>query len=460
MKVNVLAIRPPKTDEPLREVTPELLASSLAKYSRSNKGIDAILETIDWNDPDASVDKIFKFVDYGHASIGGMTGGIAITVDECSMFLAYKIFELSSLVDGQESSTRYIKMEPDSLLSAEEVGISDILNFRETWTELMTEAYSLYKKYYDEFDTIAQNDPSVMRIPKDTPPKVADRIRKNYALDRARYFIPLATKTSAAYIMTARVWAEVIKQLASYDIPECKRAADLIRTEVSKIAPRLMKHSYPDNASRFHARSVASLPVSHIGYGGFPTTNLKDRVWLKVDDDFPSFMHDTSVSDVTSNFVGKENRYSSVGQKIKRTTTRFGLNNIAIAELRDLNRHRSGHKYTDMIPVGFYLPPEYHNDIFIKHKDFFEKWEKFMVHSCSMQTMYETPVYMYSYLLGTQVAFEHTQQLDKLIYEIELRTGLGAHYRYAEHLEDVAKCLIQQRPEYERFISIGTAEPE
>jgi len=451
MKVNVLAIRPPKTDEPLREVTPELLASSLAKYSRSNKGIDSILETIDWNDPDASVDKIFKFVDYGHASIGGMTGGIAITVDDCSMFLAYKIFEISNLVDGQESSTRYITMKPESLVDPEELGIP--VELREEWSALMKESFDLYEKHYNELDAIAKDHPELMRIPADTPAKVADRIRKNYALDRARYFIPLATKTSAAYIMTARVWAEVLKQLDSTGIPECVEASDKIRAEVSKVAPRLMKHSYPDNASRYHAGALLSMPITAMSWNHIPTDNCADKAWLKVDDDFPSFI----LKNDDSHFVAKENRYSTVGPKIKRTAVRFAFNNIAIAELRDLNRHRTGNKYTNMIPVGFYLPPELEDQ---RPHEFFKKWSWFMNKLCQSDNIYEIPTYMYAYLLGTQVSFEHTTQLDKLIYEIELRTGLGAHFRYAEHLEAVAKLLISQRPEYEQHISIGTAEPE
>ena len=36
----------------------------------------------------------------------------------------------------------------------------------------------------------------------------------------------------------------------------------------------------------------------------------------------------------------------------------FAWNNMALAELRDLNRHRTGHRYTPLIQAGFYLPPE------------------------------------------------------------------------------------------------------
>jgi hypothetical protein len=66
----------------------------------------------------------------------------------------------------------------------------------------------------------------------------------------------------------------------------------------------------------------------------------------------------------------------------------------------------------------------------------------------------------YFYFLGTQVPFEHGQQLDKFIYEAELRTGLGAHFKYAEHLKAAADEIISQLPELKSFIQIGTAEPE
>ena len=40
--------------------------------SRSNDGLAAILSKVALANPDASIDRILKFVDYGHASIGGL----------------------------------------------------------------------------------------------------------------------------------------------------------------------------------------------------------------------------------------------------------------------------------------------------------------------------------------------------------------------------------------------------
>jgi hypothetical protein len=123
MKVTGLAIVPPPAAAALPRVTPELLASVLARYSRSNEGLAAILAKVDPADPDASIDRILKFVDYGHASIGGLTGGLAIAIDDVSMWLAWKIFEIAQMADGQESSTRYITMAAANLPSADELGV-------------------------------------------------------------------------------------------------------------------------------------------------------------------------------------------------------------------------------------------------------------------------------------------------------------------------------------------------
>lgn len=447
MNVKALAIVPPATAEDAPRVTPELLASSLAKYSRSNKGIEQILDGINWDDPDGAVDRIFKFIDYGHASIGGLTGGIAISVDHCSMYLAYKIFEIAQLVDGQESSTRYITMAPESLSDAEEMGIPAEL--QDEWHAVMSDAFRIYGELYEELDTFAKENPEGLRIPTDIPEKVQARMRKNYALDRARYFIPLATKTSAAYVMSARIWAQTLKELEAVPLKEAKEAAVKIREELAKFAPRLIRHSHADDASTAHAEQLMAYSKDAVAKNGVPTNHLEDDVMLSIDRGFPSFLEEgTALGD---NFIGKKNRYSVVGSDIRRTTTRFAWNNIAIAELRDLNRHRSGTRFTPFAPVGFYLPEVIRDR---DYGDFFDRYEALV------KKLADAGVHYYGYLLGTEVAFEHSTHLDKLIYEIELRTGLGAHYRYAEHLQAVADKLIKEWPELEQYIEIGTAEPE
>ncbi|MGM0443827.1 MAG: FAD-dependent thymidylate synthase [Fibrobacterota bacterium] len=448
MKVTAIAAAPPAAMKENPAATPELLASSLARYSRSNKGIDSILSRVDWDYPDASVERIFRFIDYGHASIGGLTGGIAICVDDCSMFLAYKIFEIAQLVDGQESSTRYITMNPDNLCTPQELGIGP--EYHDRWRRLMKKAFELYQAEYERLDTLATENPAAARIPADLPEKVRTRMLKNYALDRCRYFIPLATKTSAAYIMTARVWADTLKRLEALPLKEAQNAATLIRRELEKAAPRLIRHSYADAAARAQAEKELHDSAAMIAETGVPTANIPDEVFCSLTEDFPSFLPEDT--DFSAAFAGKENRYSQTGHAIRRRTARFAWNNIALAELRDLNRHRSGHRYTPFTPTGFYLPAAVERT---------EEIDQFLREYAALtKDMSVEKTHWYTYLLGTQVAFEHTTQLDKLIYEIELRTGLGAHFRYAEHLRRVYELLIQKKPALKDFITPGQAEPE
>ncbi|MDG5816344.1 FAD-dependent thymidylate synthase [Chitinispirillales bacterium ANBcel5] len=450
MKVTGIGLCTPPGAKDNPQVTPELLASSLARYSRSNKGIDTILQSIDWNDPDKSVDSIFRFVDYGHASITGMTGGIAIAVDDISMFLAFKIFEIAQLCDGQESSTRYIQMDKSSLPDPEQIGIPKDL--RSEWLDLMVESFETYHLTYDALDRKATENPSVIRLPDGIDEKIANRIRKNYALDRARYFIPFATKTNAAYVMTARVWAETVRQLDSLSIPEAQNCATLIRKELEKFVPRMVRHSYPTEASNAQSKLLSAYSINEISNHGVGIKNIDNKVHLSILDDTPDFL--PPMQSLDEAFRGKTNRYSTTGTTVNRCMVRAAWNNIAIAELRDLNRHRSGYRFSPLIPKGFYLPQEvYHpgvDGLLDKQKQFTEK--------LALST--KDFRYCYGLLLGAQTPFEHSTHLDKFIYEIELRTGLGAHYRYAQHLKDAYDKLIELRPELKDHLSIGDAEPE
>jgi hypothetical protein len=67
---------------------------------------------------------------------------------------------------------------------------------------------------------------------------------------------------------------------------------------------------------------------------------------------------------------------------------------------------------------------------------------------------------IYISLLGSQYYFEHTTTADKFIYEAELRTGTGAHFKYAKHLHDCLEHWYKRYPETRGLVLEGTAEPE
>ena len=448
MKVTGLAIVPPPAAADLPKVTPELLASVLARYSRSNDGLVKILEKVDINHPDESIDRILKFVDYGHASIGGLTGGLAVALDDVSMWLAYKIFEIAQMADGQESSTRYITMEATNLPTPEELGVPADLTAR--WSAVMAKSFAAYHAEYTRLDALGHAEPERIRLPKDAKPAVVNRIRKNFALDRARYFIPLATRTNLGLVQSSRMWALTVKHLDSLAQPEARAAAAAIRTVLLKSSPRLMRHSQADNSFQEQAKQELASSLN-LGLARLSTQPLPDEVWVKVDRDVPPWLREDQP--VAEALRHRANRYGYQGKATRRMRVSFAWNNMAIAELRDLNRHRTGHRYTPLIQAGFYLPPEVpaapHQALLAEQAELTREL---------MQR--GSGAYVYSLLLGAQTPFEHSTHADKFIYEAELRTGMGAHFRYAEHLSAALREFLKQVPEAKDWVVEGTAEPE
>lgn len=448
MRITGLALVPPPTAADCPKVTPELLASVLARYSRSNQGIHTILSKVDLANPDASIDRILNFVDYGHASIGGLTGGLAVALDDVSMWLAYKIFEIATMADGQESSTRYITMDAANVPSADELGIPADLAPR--WRDILARSFAAYHAEYARLDALAQTEPQRVRLPADAKPAVVTRLRKNYALDRARYFIPLATRTNVGLVQTSRMWATTVKHLDSLPHPEARAAAKLIRDELLKQSPRLMRHSFAEKSYQEQARQELAQSLA-LGRERLSATPLADEVWVHVDRATPPFLRESQ--SIAESLRHRSNRYGQQGAATRRMRVAFAWNNMAIAELRDLNRHRTGHRGTPLIQSGFYLPPE------ISHAahagllaDQLELTRELLARG--------SPAYVYSLLLGAQTPFEHSTHADKFIYEAELRTGMGAHFRYAEHLSAALKGFLAQVPEAREWVVEGTAEPE
>ena len=142
---------------------------------------------------DASIDRILNFIDYGHASIGGLTGGMAVALDGVSMWLAYKVFELATMADGQESSTRYIALSAASLPTAADIGIPEDL--QQQWHDVMTRSFAAYQSEYARLEKAIAAEPGLLRLPANAKPAVINRLQKNYALDRARCSRLLLLKT-------------------------------------------------------------------------------------------------------------------------------------------------------------------------------------------------------------------------------------------------------------------------
>ena len=251
MKVQYVSVSPSQQAKDLNcyALTPELLAATGARYSRNNEGLDAIVEKIDFSNPDKSVDGIFKMVDYGHASIADMTP-IALFIDGISQFAAYYIWTLSPTAGGQECSTRYIKMDESGLIDAETLGIPDEL--KNNFNDYNKKAFENYHSALQAWTELSNLHPEETKIPKSLLQSIADkdvkavaRMKRNYAFDRARVYIPLAASTGVMMVQSARAWAGIAANLQSHKLKELNLIGQQIAEQMSIGAPRLLKHTKP-----------------------------------------------------------------------------------------------------------------------------------------------------------------------------------------------------------------------
>jgi hypothetical protein len=158
----------------------------------------------------------------------------------------------------------------------------------------------------------------------------------------------------------------------------------------------------------------------------------------------------------------RTNRYSPFGHTISQIPVTFSWEGITFGEIRDLNRHRTGSKYCSLVPIGFYgatdqIPSEQSavsEKINLLHSNFSQSSET------ARKLMNSIPEYIYFTSLGHKYFFEHTTTANNFIYEMELRTGVGSHYKYAEHCHKALELWYSKYPQTKGLIFEGSAEPE
>lgn len=452
MKVQHVSLIPTQkaTDNKCLGLTPELLAATGARYSRSNEGLDAIVSRIDWSNTDKSVDSIFKMVDYGHASIADMAT-VAMFIDGISLYAAYYLWAQCPTASGQESSTRYIKMSRQGVMTPQELGIKDT----KSYFRYVEKSFNSYEKALDLWSAYAVAHPEKMNIPKsilsdtsDSGVKKRERMIRNYAFDRARVFLPVCAKTNVMLVMSARSWVELISTLLSHPLKEFVSMGENMKEQLEFVTPRLIRHArYKKDSADviLHTirRTKRHKEQKTKADGAFLVTQEMQKMNLK---------HALQM---------RENRYSLCGDEVRGIGVRFGWEKVAFAEMRDLNRHRTGQKVATLKPNGFYSSVDQTDDPLMQKKlallsKFAAQQQKLMEKLLAK----DDARYFYFSLLGHTYRFEHTTTLDKFIYEAELRTGVGAHYRYAYHLRNCLHVLYRKHPELRGVVFEGSAEPE
>lgn len=459
------------------EMTPEVLAATGARYSRSGEGVEKIFEITQGKTDDQAVDSIFKMVDYGHASIADMAP-VPIFMDRISMYLVMKIWQWCSTASGQETSTRYVSIkEHDTIMDRDEYrGLM-------TGAQCIQDGFSAYQRSLDLWTEIAGIEPELIGMPAEytqlpeTPKeqadiddldadvfksmKTRDRLVRNFAFDRSRYYLPMGAYTNFMMVMSARSWVELVVRLLSSRLREANELGQEITKKLALVVPKLVKHA------KFSAH-VAEM-MEQDWQMTVETWPAKDSANLTFNYREPSpFCHitgpETMMSDeaITNLCKNHGNRYTGFTEALGQLSVRYGWMGLPLAETRDMNRHRPGSKYFPLSPVGFYAADDeisrvkalqYHQAL----SDLTHVGDSMIKYALAREAYGDSPYWM---PLGMQLNYSHNTTADKFLYMCELRTGRGAHPQYARRVREVLEIWHTAFPGTRQYVRPGTAEPE
>jgi thymidylate synthase ThyX len=199
---------------------PEIQAYALAKYSRSAQ---QLRESID----ELSTQRAEQFLNtfyfqYGHRSIADLAH-IALAIENISMLAAFYVVD-EPLWDGQERSSRYQDFRKSGFYIPP--ALAEGSPEREGYTHALDSLLGRYEYFSVEFLNVLMQ---VQPRPSEMPPGDYKRTLRARAFDVARYFLPLATRTSVGQVTSARVVEQQISRLSSHALAELHDIGAAIR---------------------------------------------------------------------------------------------------------------------------------------------------------------------------------------------------------------------------------------
>jgi hypothetical protein len=259
--------------------------------------------------------------------------------------------------------------------------------------------------------------------------------------------------------MSARGWVNLCQHLLSHPLHEARSLGEKIREEMQLVTPRLLRHAVVRESIQ-KGQSDQWQRWVRIAREPLEITEVTPRAHLRAD--VPEELGDDVAAGAAfaADLESHDNRYGWIGDDLKNTVVRFGWDAVALAEIRDLNRHRTGTKICPLVPVGFYASAdEWPDSANSAERELAIPGEN-ATQQARARLAQGDATGVYWCLLGTQFRFDHVTTADKFLYEAELRTGTGAHYRYARHLREALGLWYERFPATRGLVLEGGAEPE
>lgn len=211
--------------------TPEVLSAAYARISRSKKNVEELrIEALEHIAKARNSNEKIIF-EMGHASVAEHAV-FNLDLIGISRHLT-ELVQRSRLASFTEKSQRYVTFEKDYLVPAE---LDNDAKLSAAYTELCD---ALFKEYLQSTNLLADH------LAKRNP-NLDKRTLLTMAKEDARYILPLSTKTQMGMTINCRSLEVLLTRLNQSPLQEAKQLYELIYSQVSRIAPSLLRYTDAD----------------------------------------------------------------------------------------------------------------------------------------------------------------------------------------------------------------------
>jgi thymidylate synthase ThyX len=403
-------------------------------------------------------------VGYGHSSVA--EHAVASIAIENVSILATKVIEDNRLASYTEKSTRY--------------QIFDRTRYYKPKKIMNSSHGKLFEKTCNHFfDTYNEIIPSMLEFVKEKYPRTKDMDEKFYesiskarACDIVRYILPAATLTNLAMTANARTLEHAITKLLSHQLDEMRDIGKLMKEEVIKIIPTLVKYadynpyiSETNQAMEELTKKIVKLdhiknrPVTLVEfdpeaddklvtailyrYSKYPYEQIKSLV---------KKMSQKEKGEVVDDFLKRMGKHDSPMRELEHINYTFDIM-IDYGAFRDIQRHRICTQTNQELTVehGFDIPSEIVEAGF---KDKFEECMKMAVKAFNEISKDFPKEAQYVVPLAFRKRTLFTWNLRELHHFIKLRSGKEGHESYRRVAQQVFDEIEKVHPLLARYIRV------
>ncbi|MGH9211770.1 MAG: FAD-dependent thymidylate synthase [Acidimicrobiales bacterium] len=464
---------------------PEVVKGALfARYSRSPKSLrrlflDEFVGDLDISG-DASIDatvgvqraeQLYErvFVEYGDDSVAQL-GGVHLACEQASNLLT-KVLEWGRLMAYLEQSTRYITYDSrldgryryyrDPEVLAGPIGLRYVGDLDRLFDSYADMATTMVERFRTQFPKQPGDSDFVHR-----------QATRAKALDAVRGVLPAATLSNVGIYGTGQAYEALLLRMRANPLPEARRYADLILTELRKVIPSFLRRvdladrglattAYLEATTASTAAVARQLFDANERHESQPAVTLVDwdpdgevktvasmlypyldRPEVEIEDR----VRDMTVAErlaVIRAYVGdRANRRHRPGRAFERTAYRFDV--LAdYGAFRDLQRHRMlTVEWQPLTPRHGYARP-----LSVEQAGLAGAFDEAMERSAELYDalLVDHPGHAsYAVALAYRLRFVMQMNTREAMHLIELRTAPQGHPAYREVAQQMHRLIAEQ----------------